>query len=154
MVNFETETIARIFDSESEGHNQQPQGQGQGSKSANRERLIPKNCDRSVEIRSPTIKEKKITMSDSKLLVKCFFEQSSSTCQYVVADTSTKKAALIDSVLFFDASSGQTSPAPCDELLAFCAENGFTVQWILDTHAHAGECLSSLVRRSRVAICL
>eukprot|EP01108_Squamamoeba_japonica_P007881 TRINITY_DN6839_c0_g1_i1.p1 TRINITY_DN6839_c0_g1~~TRINITY_DN6839_c0_g1_i1.p1 ORF type:complete len:305 (-),score=83.92 TRINITY_DN6839_c0_g1_i1:61-933(-) len=73
----------------------------------------------------------------TSLSVKCFFEESSSTCQYVVADSATKKCAIVDSVLFYDAAAGCTSPAPCDEMLAYIKEQSFELQWILDTHAHA-----------------
>ena len=73
----------------------------------------------------------------TSLSVKCFFEESSSTCQYVVADSATKKCAIVDSVLFYDAAAGCTSPAPCDEMLAYikgmCLLQTRCVRWFKAT---------------------
>ena len=76
-------------------------------------------------------------MSTAKPLVKGFFEERTSSIQYVVADPETKKCAIIDPVLDFDEKSGVTATASADKLLAYVAEQGFEVEWILDTHPHA-----------------
>lgn len=51
-------------------------------------------------------------------LVKGFFEKRTSSVQYVVADSETKRCAIIDPVLDFDPKSGATATYSADELLA------------------------------------
>jgi glyoxylase-like metal-dependent hydrolase (beta-lactamase superfamily II) len=55
----------------------------------------------------------------------------------VVADPETGIAAIIDSVLGFDQPSGRTSTASADAIIAYVRERGLTVEWLLETHAHA-----------------
>jgi glyoxylase-like metal-dependent hydrolase (beta-lactamase superfamily II)/rhodanese-related sulfurtransferase len=54
------------------------------------------------------------------------FDQDSSTLTYIVADATTREAAIIDPVL------GQLSRD-----LGEIERHGFTLRWILDTHVHA-----------------
>lgn len=69
--------------------------------------------------------------------VKTFFHEPTFTATYVVSDDSTKRAAIIDSVWDFDQPSGRTSFEAADEIIAYVQEQGLTVDWILETHAHA-----------------
>lgn len=69
--------------------------------------------------------------------VTAFFHEETFTASYVVADPATKRAAIIDSVLDFDPASGRTSTAAADSIAAFVKDKGLTVDWILETHAHA-----------------
>jgi glyoxylase-like metal-dependent hydrolase (beta-lactamase superfamily II) len=69
--------------------------------------------------------------------VKAFYEKRTCSVQYVVADPETKRCAIIDPVLDFDPKSGATATASADEILAHVEEQGYTVEWILDTHPHA-----------------
>lgn len=46
-------------------------------------------------------------------------------------------AAVIDPVLGFSVVSGRTDPAPAREIIDFIRANDLTVEWILETHAHA-----------------
>lgn len=69
--------------------------------------------------------------------IKAFFDQHSSTLSYVVADTASRTAAVIDPVLDYEARSGRTSTALADEICAFVRGEGLTVEWILETHVHA-----------------
>lgn len=66
-----------------------------------------------------------------------FFDPGTSSIQYVVSDPSTKRCAIIDPVLDFDEKSGATATHHADELLAYVTEQGFGLEWILDTHPHA-----------------
>lgn len=66
-----------------------------------------------------------------------FYEKRTSSIQYVVADPQTRKCAIIDPVLDFDTNSGGTATRSADEILAFIAERGYELDWILDTHPHA-----------------
>ncbi|KDM93452.1 MBL fold metallo-hydrolase [Photobacterium galatheae] len=70
-------------------------------------------------------------------LIKAFYHENTSTISYVVYDRQGGHAAIIDSVLDFAANSGKVWTAFADEQLAFIKENDLTVDWILETHAHA-----------------
>ena len=70
-------------------------------------------------------------------MVRGFFEKRTNSVQYVVADPQTRHCAIIDPVLDFDPKSGATATHSADELLAYIAREGFTLEWILDTHPHA-----------------
>lgn len=69
--------------------------------------------------------------------VKGFYEPRTGSIQYVVADPKTKRCAIIDPVYEFDEKSGATATHQADEILAYVAREGLTVEWILDTHPHA-----------------
>lgn len=70
-------------------------------------------------------------------LVHSFFDPETSTITHLVADPETKQAAIIDSVLDFDAASGKLSHEQADKVIELVREAGYRVQWILETHAHA-----------------
>ena len=70
-------------------------------------------------------------------LVTGFYEKQTGSVQYVVADPETKDCSIIDPVLDFDPKSGATATHSADTLLAHIEREGFTLQWILDTHPHA-----------------
>ncbi|MEW5683224.1 MAG: MBL fold metallo-hydrolase [Pseudomonadota bacterium] len=76
-------------------------------------------------------------MVATKASIEMFFDKDSSTFSYVVADVSSGMAAVIDPVLDYDAAAGQVSTAGADAILAYLAANKLTLQWILETHAHA-----------------
>lgn len=69
--------------------------------------------------------------------VQWFFHEASNTFSYVVWDAATLKAAVLDVVLDYEAASGRTGHAAADAVIAFVRAQGFTVQWVIDTHAHA-----------------
>lgn len=69
--------------------------------------------------------------------VKAFFDSATFTVTYVVSDPTTCEAAIIDSVLDFDPSSGRTSTASADQVVQFVTSQNLKVKWLLETHAHA-----------------
>jgi glyoxylase-like metal-dependent hydrolase (beta-lactamase superfamily II) len=69
--------------------------------------------------------------------VNAFFDESTNTISYVVAEPQGKACAVIDSVLDYDPKSGRTSTASADKLIAFLKDHDLRVEWILETHAHA-----------------
>ena len=69
--------------------------------------------------------------------VTAFAHRATFTITYVVADRPGGRAAVIDSVLDFDARSGRTATDAADEIVAFVRDRGLTVDWILESHAHA-----------------
>lgn len=76
-------------------------------------------------------------MSKSRPEVRPFLHQPTGTWSYVVADPKTRHAAVIDPVLDFDMKSGRTWTESADAMIAFVRERKLTVDWILETHAHA-----------------
>ena len=69
--------------------------------------------------------------------VKSFFDEPTFTVSYVVSDAATKKAAIIDSVWNFDHAAGRTSFESADQIVAYVEAEGLSIEWILETHAHA-----------------
>lgn len=69
--------------------------------------------------------------------VEAFFDPATWTVTYLVVDAATRQAAIIDPVLDFDPKSGRTSTTSSDRVLARVREQQLTVQWVLETHAHA-----------------
>jgi len=69
--------------------------------------------------------------------VKAFFDEPTFTVSYVVSDTATRKAVVIDSVWNFDHASGRTSFESADAIIAYVEQEGLSIEWILETHAHA-----------------
>jgi len=66
-----------------------------------------------------------------------FHDAVTGTVSYVVACPATRRCAVIDPVLDFDLKSGRTGTASVDRLIAAVERGGLTVEWILETHAHA-----------------
>lgn len=69
--------------------------------------------------------------------VRSFFDPATFTFTYVVFDRDEGHAAVIDPVLDFDPASARVSTASADRVLAFVRTHALTVDWILETHAHA-----------------
>ncbi|HET9458825.1 MAG TPA: MBL fold metallo-hydrolase [Sphingomicrobium sp.] len=69
--------------------------------------------------------------------VQGFFDEETFTASYVVHDPATKDAAIIDSVLDFDQPSGRTAFGSAERIVAFVREQGLTVRYVMETHAHA-----------------
>ncbi len=70
-------------------------------------------------------------------IVNAFFDEATFTVSFVAADAETGKAAVIDSVLDYDAASGRTSTTSADKIIDYVGESGLDVEWILETHVHA-----------------
>ena len=84
-----------------------------------------------------SIIEAALADSVKRPVVKSFFDEATFTISHVVHDPETRRAALIDSVLDFEQASGRTSHASADALIAYVEAQDLTVDWILETHAHA-----------------
>ena len=69
--------------------------------------------------------------------VKAFFDPATWTVSYVVFDRQGGRAAIVDSVLDYDPKSGRTRTTSAEKLVRFVKETHLTVDWILETHAHA-----------------
>ena len=75
--------------------------------------------------------------------VQSFFDENTNTFSYVVVDTETRKCAVIDSVLDYDATSATTNTCSADRILNFVQENSLSITWILETHVHADHLTAS-----------
>ncbi|WP_430392239.1 MBL fold metallo-hydrolase [Dyella sp. 20L07] len=82
--------------------------------------------------------------------VKAFFDESTNTFSYVAWDPATRQAAVIDSVLDYDAASGRTRHASADAMVDFVETQGLTVQWVIDTHVHADHLSAAPYVQSRL----
>ncbi len=70
-------------------------------------------------------------------VVHSFFDTATFTATHVVHDPATRRAAIIDSVMDFDPASGRTSTASAEAVAAYVEGLGLSVDWLLETHAHA-----------------
>jgi glyoxylase-like metal-dependent hydrolase (beta-lactamase superfamily II) len=66
-----------------------------------------------------------------------FFDDATFTATHVVWCPASRAAAVIDSVLDYDPKSGRTATASADRVLGHIRSLGLSVQWHLETHAHA-----------------
>ncbi|MEO9078511.1 MAG: MBL fold metallo-hydrolase [Rhodanobacter sp.] len=82
--------------------------------------------------------------------VKDFFHAPSSTFSYVVWDPSTLKAAVIDSVLDYDAAAGRTAHDSADSMITFVRAQGLSVEWVIDTHVHADHLSAAPYMRAKL----
>jgi glyoxylase-like metal-dependent hydrolase (beta-lactamase superfamily II) len=70
-------------------------------------------------------------------VVKTFFDEATFTATHVVHDPATRRAAIIDPVLDFDQPSGRTTIASAQAVVEYVKAQALTVDWLLETHAHA-----------------
>ena len=73
----------------------------------------------------------------SRIKIRSFFDEATSTVSYVLWENKKHHAVIIDPVLDYDHPSGKFSTTSADLLLAFLDEHQLSLQWILETHAHA-----------------
>jgi glyoxylase-like metal-dependent hydrolase (beta-lactamase superfamily II) len=66
-----------------------------------------------------------------------FHESDSGTWTYLVADTSSQTAAIIDPVWVYNPVSGMADSSFVNNVLGVAREKGLRVEWVLETHAHA-----------------
>ncbi|WP_341711712.1 MBL fold metallo-hydrolase [Erythrobacter sp.] len=69
--------------------------------------------------------------------IAAFFDEATNTVSYVVSDPATGKAAVIDSVLDYEAASGRTDDHSAKLIIEYVKVNNLEVEWLLETHAHA-----------------
>lgn len=69
--------------------------------------------------------------------IKSFYHDDTGTWSYVLLDPDQNLATIIDPVMDFDLSSGKVSYQSANQLIDYIKQNSLTLQWILETHAHA-----------------
>ena len=82
--------------------------------------------------------------------VEAFFHSSTSTLSYVVFDMAGGHCAVIDSALDFDLSSGVVSTQFADTIIEYIRSNQLTLDWILESHAHADHLTAASYIRSKL----
>lgn len=70
-------------------------------------------------------------------IIEAFFDESTNTISYLVADPATREAAVIDPVLDFDPASGEVDTGSVERILARAGQEGWRIVMVLETHAHA-----------------
>ncbi len=73
----------------------------------------------------------------SPLQIEAFYDAATFTYSYLVLDPEAREAAVIDSVLDFDAKSGRTTTASADAIRSRADALAVKVRWHLETHVHA-----------------
>jgi glyoxylase-like metal-dependent hydrolase (beta-lactamase superfamily II) len=73
----------------------------------------------------------------SQAHIQAFFDEPTNTVTYLVSDSQTRQAAVIDPVLDYDHPSGKASTVSADRVLEKARSDGLTIAWVLETHAHA-----------------
>lgn len=69
--------------------------------------------------------------------IQAFFDEATFTITYLVSDPATKRAAIVDPVLDFEPGGGVVDTGSIDAVLAAARDAGLTIDWVLETHAHA-----------------
>jgi glyoxylase-like metal-dependent hydrolase (beta-lactamase superfamily II) len=70
-------------------------------------------------------------------VISAFFDEPTNTVSYLVHDPASKRAAVIDPVLDYDHRTGKASARSSDAILDAARVQGLTIDWVLETHAHA-----------------
>ena len=77
------------------------------------------------------------TRLDKNFKIKGFFDEETSTISYVVYDMTSKKCAVIDSVLDFDFSSGTIDYHNAEKIISYIEKMKLDLEWLIETHVHA-----------------
>lgn len=85
----------------------------------------------------------------SSIDIQAFFDEPTFTVTYLVSDPQTLQAAIIDPVLDYDHRSGKAATRSAEHILATARQQGLTITWILETHAHADHLSAAPFLRQR-----
>jgi glyoxylase-like metal-dependent hydrolase (beta-lactamase superfamily II) len=69
--------------------------------------------------------------------VKAFFDPITNTISYVVSDPVSRACAVVDSVMDIDYAAGRITHDHADGIVDFIADQGLSLEWIIETHVHA-----------------
>ena len=85
-----------------------------------------------------------------KLTIKEFFDKATWTLTYVVSDSKTSDAIIIDPVWDYDPATSKLSTTSADELLSYIKNHNLHVHYILETHAHADHISGAQVLKQKL----
>ena len=88
--------------------------------------------------------------SPTRACIESFFDAVTFTATHLVWCERTRQAAVIDSVLDYNAASGRTATHAADRVVDFVAARGLQLQWLLETHAHADHFSAAPYLRQRL----
>lgn len=66
-----------------------------------------------------------------------FFDEPTNTISYIVKDPGSDACAVIDSVMDIDYAAGRITHDGADRIIDHIRRNGWTLEWIVETHVHA-----------------
>ena len=69
--------------------------------------------------------------------ITAFFDERTNSVSYLLADTASRRAAVIDPVLDFDPASGTIQTASAERIFTAADEQGLSIALVLETHPHA-----------------
>ena len=69
--------------------------------------------------------------------VESFYDKGTNTISHVVVEPNGRHCAIVDSVLDYDQAAGRTRTDAADRIVRHVRDRNLTVEWILETHAHA-----------------
>jgi glyoxylase-like metal-dependent hydrolase (beta-lactamase superfamily II) len=81
--------------------------------------------------------------------IQSFHEPDSGTWTHLLADSEQQRAAIIDPVLVYDPVSGMADTTFIEKVLGEADRAGWTVDWVLETHAHADHLTAADLIRQR-----
>ncbi len=76
-------------------------------------------------------------MTQQVPVIRAFFDEPTNTVSYLVFDAGEKRAAVVDPVLDYDHRTGKATAKSADAILDAAQKEGLTIDWVLETHAHA-----------------
>ncbi len=76
-------------------------------------------------------------MTQQVPVIRAFFDEPTNTVSYLVFDAGEKRAAVVDPVLDYDHRTGKATTKSADAILDAAQKEGLTIDWVLETHAHA-----------------
>lgn len=81
--------------------------------------------------------------------IRGFFHEPTFTVTYLISDPATKKAAIIDPVLDYEPGGGVADSRSIDAVLEVARAEGLTIEWALETHAHADHLSAAPIVKAR-----
>lgn len=82
--------------------------------------------------------------------VTAFVDPETNTISYVVVDSATMRAAIVDPVLNLDWAAGRIGHRSVEEIVGFVERNDLTVEWLIETHVHADHLSAARVLKERI----
>jgi len=79
-----------------------------------------------------------------------FLDKDTETFTHVLVDTASKHCAIIDPVLDFDPAAGKISYDNANNIIGFVKSQGLTLDYIIETHAHADHLSSALYIKAQL----
>ncbi|MGR9106575.1 MAG: MBL fold metallo-hydrolase [Gammaproteobacteria bacterium] len=82
--------------------------------------------------------------------VTAFVHEATSSLSYVLQDPASRRCAVVDPVLDYDPAGSRISTSFADRIIDAVTSAGLTLEWILETHAHADHISAANYIQSRL----